>query len=77
MSCINCKLHKSNFKTEKEFREFDNLLQQLIKDGKIICLGEKKGSRFFSIRYQCQCCNAIWILSIPDQSFRGGWCEQQ
>lgn len=76
MSCINCKLRNGSFKTEKDFREFEELLQNLVKDSIFLCLGQINESRFFEIKYQCQCCNTIWILSIPDQSFRGGWREE-
>jgi ribosomal protein L44E len=77
MSCINCKFHKGDFKTEQSFHEFDMLLQYLVNDGKFKYLGEKKATRFFELRYQCQYCNTIWTLSIPDQAFRGGWNEEQ
>jgi hypothetical protein len=76
MSCISCNFYEGGFKTENDFREFEDLLQRLVRDEKFVCLGEIINSKFFDIRYQCKCCGTAWVLSIPDQSFRGGWREE-
>lgn len=76
MSCIKCNLHKGIFVTEKEFCEFDDLLEKLVISNELKYLGVKKGTMFFEIEYQCCKCNAIWCLSVPDQAFRGGWNEE-
>lgn len=77
MSCVQCSLHNNGFATEKEFSEFENLLETLVKAGKLIFLERNPDSRFIEINYQCKNCDAIWVLSIPDQAFRGGWHENR
>jgi hypothetical protein len=76
MSCIACNLHNGNFKTEKNFHELNELLQQLVENSKFEFLGKKESTRFLEVRYLCRYCNTIWILSVPDQAFRGGWREE-
>ncbi len=76
MSCSYCKLHKGVFKTEYEFSAFEKLIDRLVVKGKLLELGRKEGSRFFEFRYQCSTCSKIWILSFPDQAYRGGWHEE-
>lgn len=76
MSCVQCDLHKNGFQTENEFTDFEDLLGQLVRSAQFERLGRKSEARFFEVRYKCNNCNAIWILSIPDQAYRGGWHEE-
>ncbi len=76
MSCMQCNLHKGGFKTESEFSQFDNLINGLVESGQLVDLGRKLDARFFEVRYQCSSCGKMWILSFPDQAYRGGWHEE-
>lgn len=76
MSCQQCKLHQGGFKTEDEFIQFEKKINNLIKSGQLEELARKDNSRFFESRFRCNTCNAVWILSYPDQAYRGDWREE-
>lgn len=73
MSCIQCNLHRGEFRSEHEFSQFYNLITDLVSSSKLIKIDEKSNFEFFVVRYKCSFCNTIWVLSIPDQAYRGGW----
>ena len=76
MTCMQCNLHKGGFRSESEFSKFEDLVASLVKSGQLIELGRNSDARFFEVGYRCNVCNAIWALSFPDQSYRGGWDEK-
>lgn len=76
MSCIKCDLHKNGFKTEEEFSKFDILVSNYVQKGQMVELGKKINTRFLEVRYKCSTCKAVWVLSFPDQAYRGGWYEE-
>jgi len=76
MSCKVCLIHKGEFSTESQYRALKERIASLIENGDMEYLGEVKPSVFYEDRYQCKKCGQVWILSTPDQAFRGGWEEE-
>lgn len=55
------------FHSNKEFEEFETLLDNLVLNNKIDKTGINKLSNNINIEsFKCKFCNENWILSIPD-----------
>lgn len=72
--CKICNIHAGQFNTEKKYLDFNKKLRWLLAQGFIEkCKFNDKSLPFFISEYKCIQCNKYWILTIPDQSFRGDW----
>ena len=65
----------SRFESQAEFEEFEYKLQKKYDRGKIevINIHDKNELSIFDSRlyYRCTSCNENWIISIPDNAWRG------
>lgn len=76
MSCAVCAIQKGAFRTEADYREFRTKLAKRVDSGNLEKVADESGSGpFYVFRFACRRCGACWILSVPDQAFRGGWEE--
>ena len=65
-SCFEKDIDK--FKTQLDFEEFETIIDSKVNDELIKILEDKK---FWTNNYVCNTCNEHWILSVPDNAWRG------
>ena len=76
MSCSKCALHRRDFASESDYFKFSKTLSESVTKGDLTKIGhEQPEGPYLRIRYACMHCGANWILSVPDQAFRGEWRE--
>jgi len=74
MICKNCSIHKGSFSTESVFLDFKKKLSAMTEEGYLKKLNQIDSvGPFIKWKYECCLCNQKWVLSYPDQAFRGGW----
>lgn len=65
----------SKFDSQADFEKFENILQKKCHEGKveIIDIGNEQALEAFDSRlyYHCTSCSKNWIMSIPDNAWRG------
>jgi hypothetical protein len=73
MSCEICQIHKGSFKTEAEFVDVSEKISALVEKSLFVELEKCEiEPPFVMLRYKCKSCGEVWLLSVPDQAFRGG-----
>lgn len=76
MICETCSIHKEKFKTQNNYLAFKKELYFLVSEGLLKMLKQfDNNSPFDFYIYQCNVCKKKWLLSVPDNAFRGGWKE--
>lgn len=74
MTCLACNIHSGSFKTETDYLTFNRKLLGKIESGELKKIGQEAPSGpLYKFKYSCSICGACWLLSVPDQAFRGGW----
>jgi hypothetical protein len=76
MSCPTCALHRGGFASEAEYMSFRRALSAGVEAGHLTkSPNEPSKGPFLKSLYSCNRCGACWVLSAPDQSYRGAWEE--
>lgn len=76
MSCPICAIHKGGFLSEAAYVAFDKKLSRAMTNCDLTEIErEEPCGPFLKFRYLCNRCGSCWLLSVPDQAFRGGWEE--
>lgn len=74
MSCSACTIHRDGFSSEAAYLDFEKKLSDVIAKGDLKEAGRvHQSGPFLKLRYVCNRCGSCWMLSVPDQAFRGGW----
>jgi hypothetical protein len=72
MSCEICYIHQGAFKSEDQLIHIREKINELIAENMLEELEEVDfASPFLTLRYKCKRCEVIWVLTLPDQAFRG------
>lgn len=74
IKCLTCSQFSSDVRWGKDSIIYiKGVIAELLSTGRFVELGEiSPKSPFLSVRYRCCECNAIWILTFPDQGMVGG-----
>ena len=76
MSCKKCLVHSGKFNTSEDFKLVKQKITLLVQQGEMECLGEASlASPYIEIIYKCLLCGQKWMLSHPDQAYRGSFKE--
>jgi hypothetical protein len=63
------------FPTYQDFDGFENVVQTKCNEGKLIildkCQNDYLAAFDSNVYYECSTCKEIWVLSIPDNAWRG------
>jgi hypothetical protein len=77
-SCKICHIHKGTFKSEAQFGYVREKISALIVQELFVKIeAEDIASPFLVLRYKCKNCNEVWVLTLPDQAFRGDMQPEQ
>jgi len=76
MSCSECLLHRGGFSSEGDYLNFRKALSKAVDAGHLTkSQHDSLEGPFLKLRYVCGHCGSCWVLSVPDQAYRGGWEE--
>jgi hypothetical protein len=71
--CENCFLQGIlRFDSQKDFEDAETLIDKKINDKQLVLIRDENHENWdFKLIYQCTSCKEEWILSIPDNAYRG------
>lgn len=76
--CSTCNIHDGKFESESDYILVDEKISKLVMDNKLKKISDGSTKNFFFKEvYQCVLCHQIWVLSHPDQAYRGGWVAKE